>query len=602
MIAFLLNHIWQSTVFSGVVALLVFALKHNRAALRYRLWMIASAKFLIPFAALVAFGSHIGRKTGSPPVQPGLSQLMDRISAPLTAPATALPAIHQAAHRQHTIPAAYVLFAIWLVGFAAVLFAWCVQWRRIRVAARAGVPADVGKGIRALAIPTPIEPGVFGIFRPVLLLPEGIPQCLGAKHLELIVAHELCHIRRRDNLSAAIHMLIEAVFWFHPLVWWIGSRLEEERERACDEEVLALGGAPEVYAKSIVKACRFYLEAPLACMSGVTGADLKRRIANIMTQRIAAKLDRRRKLLLGVVGTLAVVGPIGFGLISPPQGRAQDHHHKQAEAPVGFEVASIRKSDPKSHGDTQVIQPGGRFEGTNKTVARLIMFAYDVSPRQLIGGPDWMRSDKYDVIVKPETAVPVGSLAPSTVELPDGADHSWTPLNRGGAATEEIRRMMQSVLAERFHLKAHRETRELPVYALVLAKNGPKLRETTKDQKPLMSVGGLGQISFRGQGAGMIAMALATLTGRFVEDHTGLTGKYDFDLRWTPDANERAMMLGAAMEHGMDPNSFSAGAHPGDSGPSLFTAIEEQLGLRLEPNKGPVDVLVIDHVEKPTEN
>src|SRR5579883_2723100 len=119
MIAFLLNHIWQSTVFSGVVALLVFALKHNRAALRYRLWMIASAKFLIPFAALVAFGSHIGRKTGSPPVQPGLSQLMDRISAPLTAPATALPAIHQAAHRQHTIPAAYVLFAIWLVGFAA---------------------------------------------------------------------------------------------------------------------------------------------------------------------------------------------------------------------------------------------------------------------------------------------------------------------------------------------------------------------------------------------------------------------------------------------------------------------------------------------------
>ena len=95
-----------------------------------------------------------------------------------------------------------------------------------------------------------LEPsGVFEFFRPVLLLPEGIAERLMREHLAAIVAHELCHVRSRDNLAAAVHMLVEAIFWFHPLVWWIGRRLVDERERACDEEVLRPGSEPEVYAE-----------------------------------------------------------------------------------------------------------------------------------------------------------------------------------------------------------------------------------------------------------------------------------------------------------------------------------------------------------------
>ena len=98
-----------------------------------------------------------------------------------------------------------------------------------------------------------------GIFKPVLLLPEGIAERLTPAQLEAILAHELRHVQRRDNLTAAIHMLVETIFWFHPLVWWIRARLMEERERACDEGVLRLGSEPQVYAESILKVCEFYL-------------------------------------------------------------------------------------------------------------------------------------------------------------------------------------------------------------------------------------------------------------------------------------------------------------------------------------------------------
>ena len=104
-----------------------------------------------------------------------------------------------------------------------------------------------------------IEPGVFGVFRPVLLLPEGIAQRLTPDQLRAVVAHEMSHVRRRDNVANAIHMLAEALFWFHPLVWWIERRLLDEQERACDEEVLREGGDPQVYAESIMRICEFYV-------------------------------------------------------------------------------------------------------------------------------------------------------------------------------------------------------------------------------------------------------------------------------------------------------------------------------------------------------
>src|SRR5215469_5088254 len=128
-----------------------------------------------------------------------------------------------------------------------------------------------------------IEPGVFGILRPVLMWPEGISEHLDDAQLEGILGHEVQHVRHRDNLASAVHMIVEAVVWFHPLVWWLGARLVEERERACDEDILEWGTDGRVYAEGILKVYEFGLASPLVCLAGVAGGDLRKRMVLIMT-------------------------------------------------------------------------------------------------------------------------------------------------------------------------------------------------------------------------------------------------------------------------------------------------------------------------------
>src|SRR5256885_13517423 len=136
------------------------------------------------------------------------------------------------------------------------------------------------------------------------------------------------------------HMVVEAIFWFHPLVWWLGARLVEERERACDEEVLESGSDRHVYAESILKICEFCVESPLDCVSGVTGADLKKRIVRIMNEAVARRLDFRRKLLLGAFALVAVAAPVVFGLLQATQVRAQAQN-AVGIAP-GFDTVAIK--------------------------------------------------------------------------------------------------------------------------------------------------------------------------------------------------------------------------------------------------------------------
>src|SRR5580704_4826161 len=136
--------------------------------------------------------------------------------------------------------------------------------------------------MNVMSSPDLLEPGIIGIRRPVLLLPDGITDRLTRAELHAIIAHEWCHVRRRDNLVATLHMIIEALYWFHPMMWWIEARLIDERERACDEAVLRAGYDPHIYADGILNVCKFYVESPLVCASGVTGSDLKKRIEAIM--------------------------------------------------------------------------------------------------------------------------------------------------------------------------------------------------------------------------------------------------------------------------------------------------------------------------------
>ncbi len=154
-----------------------------------------------------------------------------------------------------------------------------------------------------------MEPAVLGIFDPVLLLTDGIADTMTREQLDAILIHELCHVRRHDNLRTAIYMIIETLFWFYPLVRWIGKRLIDERERACDEEVLRLGNEPGIYAEGILNICKSYLESPLRCASGVTGSDLKKRIRAILTGHVADP-SLTKKGVLTAVGLWALVMPL----------------------------------------------------------------------------------------------------------------------------------------------------------------------------------------------------------------------------------------------------------------------------------------------------
>lgn len=564
----LANHLWQSTLFAALAGLLTLALRKNRAQMRYWLWLAASVKFLIPFSLLVSAGSQIEWRTA--PAAALLPTALEQISQPFTT--TDIPPVATPAPPA-TSPVIPVLVAVWFLGCAVVLARWYARWGRIRRAVRAASPLPIQAPVKVMSSPMLLEPGVFGLFRPVLLLPDGIANRLTPTQLQAIVAHEMCHVRRRDNLAAAIHMVVEAVFWFHPLVWWIGARLVKERERACDEEVLRLGNEPQAYAEGILNVCKFYLESPLPCASGVTGADLKKRIEAIMTNRISQKLTPARKLLLAIAGMMAVAGPVLIGIMNAPHGRAQSK-----PGALAFEVASIKPADPDARGVRIQFTPGGGLSAMNVRPRQLIELAYDVQSFQISGGPGWLNSQGFDIIAK----------APQSPEAP-AKERQMTEAHR-----EQFRQRVQALLGERFQLVIRRDTKEMPVYALVVAKNGPRLKESTGEGTGIRA--GRGEISGDKVAIAMLARILASRVGRPVLDRTGLKGNYDFKLEWTPDLGEGSAKAGGPLDKG----EGASAADP--SGPSIFTALQEQLGLKLESTKGPVEIIVIERAEKPTEN
>src|SRR5665213_3083118 len=245
------NHLWQSTVCAAVAWLLVFKLKKNRAAVRYWIWLAASLKFLVPFSLLMSLGTRLAWSTASGIARPAFSFVAKQIGQPFSIPAQQFPI---AAVLPVSGSAPVLLFLVWFCGFAISVLLWLRSWRRIRRAACSATPLPLNLPIPAMSSNVRLEPGIAGIRKPILLLPEGATDHLTVAQFEAVIAHELCHFRRRDNLTAALHMIVEVIFWFYPLVWWIRGRLIEERERACDEEVLRGGGEPQAYAEGILNA------------------------------------------------------------------------------------------------------------------------------------------------------------------------------------------------------------------------------------------------------------------------------------------------------------------------------------------------------------
>jgi uncharacterized protein (TIGR03435 family) len=239
-----------------------------------------------------------------------------------------------------------------------------------------------------------------------------------------------------------------------------------------------------------------------------------------------------------------------------------------ADARAVFEVATIRPSNPDRPGKLFTVK-GRQVITINTTLNDLITFAYGLHARQVTGGPAWMETEKYDVTGQPE--------------------------GQGQPSREQLNAMVQKLLEDRFKLAMHREKRELPVYAIVVGNGGHKLtkNDTNPNGLPGLFFKGLGVLPAMNATMGDFAGVLQTaVLDRPVLDRTGLQGRYDFTLTWTPDETQFA-----GMGIRVPPPSNDANAPPG-----LFTAFQEQLGLRLESTKGPVEVLVVDRVEKPSEN
>jgi bla regulator protein BlaR1 len=576
------NHLWQSTLFAAAAGLLSLASRKQPAQVRYGLWLAASVKFLVPFALLISLGSQFELRTPSI-TQSRLPAAMEEISQPFASSSPApLLAMPVGANRVSA-----VLFVIWACGVVFVVFSWLVRWRHVRAAVRAAAPSPLaGMPVKVISSPVPLEPGVFGILRPVLLLPDGILERLTRAQLEAILKHELCHVRRRDNLAAAVHMTVEALFWFHPLVWWIGSRLMEERERACDEEVLRDAAEPEVYAEGILNVCKFYLASPLRSVSGVTGSNLKKRIEEIMTRRSVYNLSRAKKLVLASAGVIAVGLPVAIGILNAPAVRAQSDTAQH----LAFEVTSVRlnkSSDFRNWGFDFL--PGGRFKATNLPLDWVIAEAYHVPPWsvRISGGPEWIGSERYDIEA---TAAPGAISQGLSVK----------------AREDKMRLMLRTLLADRFKLAMRQESKDLPVYVVVVAKNGPKLQRAKIEEKdcPAGSTSELRcHVINGGMGRGMHGKAVEisdilsfveNWSDRPMVDKTGLTGLFEVETDgWAP-------MRPRVRPPGEEPTAEDkAMADP--IRPTLFT-IFERLGLKMESQKAPVDVFAIDHVERPSEN
>jgi uncharacterized protein (TIGR03435 family) len=694
----LVNHLWQSTIFLLGVWLLTFALRRNQARTRYCLWMLASAKFLVPFSVLIAAGELLHPTSYAGKIQPAFSSIMGEFAQPLSMSAvpaqTASAVIHSVAKvagapaiaSAHWNVLPVILIAFWLSGAIFLLARWSWRWRQLRAAVRDASPVALGLACVLPVLSTDIlnlEPGIFGILRPVLLLPKNIQERLTESQLDAVIAHEMCHVRRRDNLTAALHMVSETIFWFYPAVWWIRRGLLEERERACDEAVLESRREALTYAEGILNVCKLYVEAPMSCVAGVTGSDLKKRIMRIMAKQAARKLDLGRKVLLSLVAVLAVAVPVTVGLMHATQMQAQtapaktgiedtwqgtlhlpggrdlrivakvtneaaglkvvtysvdqggavlpansasfDHGTFKfsiqainasyegkmsadsksiagtltqgapipllfervtpatewaipepppkipamaADADPSFEVATIKPSKPDQPGKLLTVR-GAKFSTINTTVVDLLDFAYGIQTKQIVNAPPWFASDKFDIDAQPN--------------IPG------TPSDR------QLKSMIQKLLADRLQLKFHRENRELSAYVLTVGKGGPKLTKSDGDPNglPGLFFRQLGELNVMNATMGdFTGLMQSAVLDRPVVDQTGLQGRWNFLLKWTPDESQFSGM-GVKVPPPTDAP---------DAPPPLFTAIQEQIGLKLESGKAPVPVLVLDHVEKPSEN
>jgi uncharacterized protein (TIGR03435 family) len=614
-VAALLNTLWYAGAVVGLTwAILRYAPRVN-AATRYWIWTGVLASLLV-FPSLPSLAGHVRmmlerREQATPAI-------------PLATVAAAPASVSEFEPVRLTLPASpgSQLWPLWLL--AAWMFAAVWQLTRLaggvrsvqRLKARAGSHGErlpspwasqthdefkcgIRRGYQLLASGDVTSPVAVGYRHPAIILPPDLLEQLDEGEKRDVLLHELAHLARYDDWLNLATRALGAILVLHPLVAIVMKQIEREREMACDDFVVAHTGSVRHYARSLARLHDLRWSTGTRLLAaGLLGQN------SSLGDRIESLLRRGRKFSaqpslknLGVSALFLALLLAAGGLIpswiaiaqtsKEPQNAACEDLPKSfcANLPNTFEVASIRPANSRERVGTSWGNPNGRFLTSNLTVSRLIQIAYQIMPEQLEGVPHSMRSRGYTIQAE----------APPEWMKERGIAQKLPPTQREqahSALNQSWHRMARALLADRFKLKVHRQTRLLPVYELVVTRGGPKLKPTGK----LRGVStGAGYVRASGISMGDFAAQLSQWIsrdlGRLVIDKTGLTGNYDFTLKWTPwQGGERRTGFGQT-------TGFAS-----SSGPSIFTAIQQQLGLELKAAKGPVEVLVVDHVEPPTPN
>jgi uncharacterized protein (TIGR03435 family) len=398
---------------------------------------------------------------------------------------------------------------------------------------------------------------------------------LSEPQIAAILAHELAHIRRHDYLLNLLQTVIETVLFYHPAVWWVGRQMRLEREHCCDDMAVGVCGSAFEYASALAEMEQIRDRIPAPALAA-TGGELLGRI-----RRVLGREDHTSRSLGGIAAAAAVLSIAGataiVSLYAAPQ-----------EAPPAFEVASIKRDVSGEAGWYARWFPSLHIE--RMTLKDLVILAYGVHDFEVTGGPGWIGADRYNIDAK--------------AEQHPAPNQQYVALQR---------RMLQTLLRDRFHLAIHRETKELPIYELTVAKGGLKVQPSNCIQRvtgdttiapgktPKDYCGGMGgsmasgRIDGSGASLAFVASYLSGMLRRTVVDKTGIGGEFPIHLSFTPAASTV-------------PPGEAAGPRPADDAAAadlradIFTALQEQLGLKLESAKGPVEILVIDHVARPSEN
>ena len=567
----LVQFLWQGTLIAALYATAREGLGRTRSAnFRYGLACLALAAMavspIITFVLLTPAGA----------TAPVMRIAGGEASSALRTDSLWFAPIGVSALRTWCTGAADWVVLVWLVGAVALgarlLGGWIVasrmhprlaraassQWQREldRLRLRIGL----ARPVRLLISSTVYVPTVAGWLRPFVLAPVGALSGLPPEVVEALLLHELAHIRRHDYLINVLQGIVEAALFYHPAIWWVSNEMRNEREHCCDDIAASMCGGPLVYAKALteMESCRANRLHPALAANGGS-----------LTARMARLLGVSRPTPTPGVGTLTAL--LAMALVLAVRIGAQPAAVAATALP-SFDVASVKPSDP--NGSLKVdFAAGGRLVITNATLRFLIKIAYDLTDDQITGGPGWIGSKRFDITGKPPVAMP--------------GDPQTMTLKEILAFLEPTRQRLQRLLAERFQLELRKDTTPMPIFALVVVKGGPgkKLAPTQSTGDPQLNAT-FGHGVLRATGVDMptlVKFLSEGQVGRPVIDMTGLTGKYDFGLDWAPDSNQNPS--------------------PADSGGiTIFTALQQQLGLRLDARTGTADRVAITHVEPPAAN